>query len=190
MIALSGTVSNTKPIQVDRLQFKTINTDFRLNVSQTASQLTVSNLNIVPAAGGQITGGGEAVLGAKDEVMFSAQADGISGDILARSYGVTLPIAVGNISAKAQITGSLSKQPLNLNISSVQVTPPAGGQITANGQIQLAPQGQVGVNIQAQGIPGRSGRRKYSSSRYPRKCDRSRLQYFNPAQYWWYICER
>ncbi|MCC5617020.1 translocation/assembly module TamB domain-containing protein [Nostoc sp. CHAB 5836] len=161
---LSGTVSNTKPIQVDRVQFQTINSDFRLNVSQTASQLTVSNLKIVPAAGGQIIGGGQANVGAKDQVIFNAQADGISGDILARSYGVTLPIAVGNISAKAQISGSLGKQPLNLDISSVQVTPPAGGKITANGQIQLAPQGQVGVDIQAQGIPGNAIAQGYGIS--------------------------
>ncbi len=161
---LSGTVSNTKPIQVDRLQFKTINTDFRLNVSQTASQLTVSSLKIVPAAGGQIIGGGQANLGAKDGVIFNAQADGISGDILARSYGVTLPIAVGNISAKAQISGSLSKQPLKLDVSNVQVTPPAGGKITANGQIQLAPQGQIGVDIQAQGIPGNAIAQGYNIS--------------------------
>ena len=161
---VSGTVNNTKPIQVDRIQFKTINTDFRLNASQTASQLTVSNLKIVPAAGGQITGGGQANLGAKDGVIFNAQADGISGDILARSYGVTLPIAVGNVSAKAQISGSLRKQPLKLDVSNVQITPPAGGQITANGQIQLAPQGQVGVDIQAQGIPGNAIAQGYGIS--------------------------
>ncbi|MDZ7993507.1 MAG: translocation/assembly module TamB domain-containing protein [Nostoc sp. EfeVER01] len=161
---VSGTVSNTKPIQVDRVQFKTINTDFRLNASQTASQLTVSNLKIVPAAGGQIIGGGQANLGTKDGVIFNAQADGISGDILARSYGVTLPIAVGNVSAKAQISGSLRKQPLKLDVSNVQVTPPAGGQITANGQIQLAPQGQVGVDIQAQGIPGNAIAQGYGIS--------------------------
>ncbi|WP_414517467.1 translocation/assembly module TamB domain-containing protein [Nostoc sp. PCC 9305] len=161
---VNGTVSNTKPIQVDRLQFKTINTDFRLNASQTASQLTVSNLRIVPAAGGQIIGGGQANLGTKDGVIFNAQADGISGDILARSYGVTLPIAVGNVSAKAQISGSLRKQPLKLDVSNIQLTPPAGGQITANGQIQLAPQGQVGVDIQAQGIPGNAIAQGYGIS--------------------------
>ncbi|MEH2167335.1 MAG: translocation/assembly module TamB domain-containing protein [Nostoc sp.] len=161
---VSGTVSNTKPIQVDRVQFNTINTDFRLNASQTASQLTVSNLKIVPAAGGQITGGGQANLGTKDGVIFNAQADGISGDILARSYGVTLPIAVGNVSAKAQISGSLRKQPLKLDVSNVQITPPDGGQITANGQIQLAPQGQVGVDIQAQGIPGNAIAQGYGIS--------------------------
>ncbi len=161
---VSGTVSNTKPIQVDRVQFNTINTGFRLNASQTASQLTISNLKIVPAAGGQITGGGQANLGKKDGVIFNAQADGISGDILARSYGVTLPIAVGNVSAKAQISGSLRKQPLKLDVSDVQVTPPAGGKITANGQIQLAPQGQVGVDIQAQGIPGNAIAQGYGIS--------------------------
>ncbi|WP_445628544.1 translocation/assembly module TamB domain-containing protein [Nostoc sp. DSM 114167] len=161
---VSGTVSNTKPIQVDRIQFNTINTDFRLNASKTASQLTVSNLKIVPAAGGQIIGGGQANLGTKDGVIFNAQADGISGDILAKSYGVTLPIAVGNVSAKAQISGSLRKQPLKLDVSSVQITPPAGGQITANGQIQLAPQGQVGVDIQAQGIPGNAIAQGYGIS--------------------------
>ncbi|MDZ8134197.1 MAG: translocation/assembly module TamB domain-containing protein [Nostoc sp. DedQUE04] len=161
---VSGTVSNTKPIQVDRIQFNTINTDFRLNASKTASQLTVSNLKIVPAAGGEITGGGQANLGAKDGVIFNAQADGISADILARSYGVTLPIAVGNVSAKAQISGSLRKQPLKLDVSNVQITPPAGGQITANGQIQLAPQGEVGVDIQAQGIPGNAIAQGYGIS--------------------------
>ncbi|MBD2526725.1 translocation/assembly module TamB domain-containing protein [Nostoc sp. FACHB-133] len=161
---VSGTVSNTKPIQVDRVLFKAVNTDFRLNVSQMASQLAVSNLKIVPAAGGQITGGGQANLGAKSDVRFNAQVDGVSGDILARDYGVSLPIAVGNVSAKAEVSGPLGKQPLNLDVSSVQVTPPTGGQITASGQIQLAPQGQVNIGIQAQGLPGNAIAQGYNIS--------------------------
>jgi translocation and assembly module TamB len=161
---LSGTVSNTKPIQVDRVLFKAVNTDFRLNVSQTASQLAVSNLKIVPVAGGQMTGGGQANLGVKSDVRFNAQVDGVSGDILARGYDVSLPIAVGNISAKAQISGSLGKQPLNLDVSSVKVTPPTGGQITASGQIQLAPQGQVDIGIQAQGLPANAIAQGYNIS--------------------------
>jgi len=161
---VSGTLSNTKPIQVDRVLFTALNTDFRLNVSQTASQFTLSNLNLVPAAGGQITGGGQANIGAKDNVIFNAQADGISGDILARSYGVALPIAVGNISAKAEVSGSLGKQPLKLDITSVQVTPPIGGRITASGQVQLAPEGQVALGIQAQGLPGNAIAQGYGIS--------------------------
>jgi len=161
---VSGTLSNTKPIQVDRVLFTALNTDFRLNVSQTASQFTLSNLNLVPAAGGQITGGGQANIGAKDNVIFNAQVDGISGDILARSYGVALPIAVGNISAKAEVSGSLGKQPLKLDITSVQVTPPIGGRITASGQVQLAPEGQVALGIQAQGLPGNAIAQGYGIS--------------------------
>ena len=161
---VSGTVSNTKPIQVDRVLFTAFNTDFRLNASQTASQIAVSNLKIVPAAGGQITGGGQANIGAKDNVIFNAQVDGVSGDILARSYGVTLPIAVGNVSAKAEVSGSLGKQPLKLDVSSVQLTPPTGGKITASGQVQLAPQGQVALGIQAQGLPGNAIAQGYGIS--------------------------
>ncbi|MCC5622226.1 translocation/assembly module TamB domain-containing protein [Nostoc sp. CHAB 5715] len=161
---VSGTVSNTKPIQVDRVLFTAVNTDFRLNVSQSASQIAVSNLKLVPAAGGQITGGGQANIGAKDNVIFNAQVDGVSGDILARSYGVALPIAVGNISAKAEVTGSLGKQPLKLDVSSVQVTPPTGGKITASGQVQLAPQGQVALGIQALNLPGNAIAQGYGIS--------------------------
>ncbi|MBU7581870.1 MAG: translocation/assembly module TamB domain-containing protein [Nostoc sp. TH1S01] len=149
---LSGTVSNTKPIQVDRVQFQAVNTNFRFSVAKNASQVAVSNLKLVPAAGGVITGDGQAILGG--QVKFNVQAQGVSGDILARSYGLTPPINVGNVSANTQITGSLGKQPLTLNIASVQVQPPAGGQIVGSGQVQLAPQGQVSLNVIAQNLPG------------------------------------
>lgn len=149
---LSGTASSIKPIQVDRVLFTGVKTNFRLSVSETATQIAVPNLILIPAAGGQITGSGQGQLGGN--VNFDIQADGISGDILSRSYGITPPIQVGNISARAKITGSLGQQPLALNISSVQVQPPAGGQIVGSGQVQLAPQGNVSLNIQAQNLPG------------------------------------
>jgi len=149
---LSGTVSNTKPIQVDRVLFKAVNTDFRLSVANKTSQVAVSNLKLVPAAGGVITGGGQAILGGK--VKFNVQAAGVSGDILARSYGLTPPINIGTVSANTQITGSLGKQPLTLNIASIQVQPTAGGRILGGGQVQLAPQGRVSLNVVAQNLPG------------------------------------
>ncbi|ABA22489.1 Protein of unknown function DUF490 [Trichormus variabilis ATCC 29413] len=149
---LSGTASSIKPIQVDRVLFTGVKTNFRLSVSETATQIAVPNLILIPAAGGQITGSGQGQLGGN--VNFDIQADGVSGDILSRSYGITPPIQVGNISAKAKITGSLGQQPLALNISSVQVQPPSGGQIVGSGQVQLAPQGNVSLNIQAQNLPG------------------------------------
>ncbi|WP_341528791.1 translocation/assembly module TamB domain-containing protein [Nostoc sp. UHCC 0302] len=159
---LSGTLSNTKPIQVDRVQFKAVNSDFRLNVLKNASQVAVSNLKLVPATGGEITGGGQATLGGN--VKFNVVAENIAADVLARNYGLSLPINAGNVSAKADVSGSLGKQPLQLNIASVQVTPPAGGQIVASGKVQLAPQGRVAVDIKAQGLPGNAIAQGYNVS--------------------------
>ncbi|BAY38535.1 hypothetical protein NIES2111_28830 [Nostoc sp. NIES-2111] len=149
---LSGTASNIKPIQVDRVLFTGVKTDFRLAVGDKVTQIAVPNLTLVPAAGGQIIGSGQGQLGGN--VNFNIEADGISGDVLAQTYGVTPPINIGNVSARAAITGSLGRQPLALNFASVQVQPPAGGQIVGRGQVQLAPQGNVAFNIQAQNLPG------------------------------------
>ncbi|ARV58598.1 hypothetical protein BZZ01_08080 [Nostocales cyanobacterium HT-58-2] len=166
---LSGTASNIQAVQVDRVLFKTISTGFRLSVSQAASQVAVSNLRLIPAAGGEITGGGQIQLGAKPQqggVKFNLQAEGVSADALAKAYGFTPPTSIGPISAKADISGSPgdSKQPLAINIASVQATPQAGGQITANGQIQLVPQGNVALNIQAQGLPANAIAQGYGLS--------------------------
>jgi translocation and assembly module TamB len=162
---LSGTASNIKPVQVDRVLFTNVNTDFRLNVSQKASQVTVSNLRLIPAAGGQITGNGEIKLGAKPQeggVKFNLQAEGVSADALASAYGFTTPTTVGNVSAKAEVSGTLN-QPL-LSLSNVQATPPGGGQITANGQIQLVENGSVNIDVQAQGLPGNAIAQGYGFS--------------------------
>lgn len=165
---LSGTASNIKPVQVDRVLFNGVSTGFRLSLSKAAG-ITVSNLQLIPAAGGQITGNGEIQLGSKPEqggVKFNVQAEGVSADVLATAYGLTLPTSIGNVSAKAEISGSPGggKQPLAINIASIQATPPAGGEITANGQIQLVPQGNVSLNVQAQGIPGNAIAQGYGVS--------------------------
>ncbi|WP_414582465.1 translocation/assembly module TamB domain-containing protein [Scytonema sp. PCC 10023] len=166
---LSGTASNIKPVQVDRVLFNGISTGFRLSLSKAASGITVSNLQLIPAAGGQITGNGQIQLGSKPQqggVKFNLQAEGVSADALASAYGLTLPTSIGNVSAKAEVSGSPGggTQPLTLNISSVQATPPAGGQITANGRVQLVPQGNVALNVQAQGIPANAIAQGYGVS--------------------------
>ncbi|WP_420845980.1 translocation/assembly module TamB domain-containing protein [Nostoc sphaeroides] len=82
---------------------------------------------------------------------------------LAQGYGISTPINVGGISANAKVTGSLSS-PLNVNIASVQANPEVGGQVTASGQLQLAPQGRVALNVQAQNLPGDAIAKAYNSS--------------------------
>lgn len=149
---LSGTVKNTQPIQVDRVQLAGVSSDFRLIILNNTPQIAVSNLKLVPTAGGAITGGGQGQLGG--EVNFNLAVANVSGDVLAQSYGLNPPINIGNVSAQAEITGTLGQQPLVMNISSLQVQPPVGGQIVGSGQVQLAPQGQVLLDVQAENLPG------------------------------------
>ncbi|KYC42346.1 hypothetical protein WA1_20465 [Scytonema hofmannii PCC 7110] len=162
---LSGTASAIKPVTVDRVLFNAIATGFQLSISEAASQLNISNLRLVPAAGGQIVGKGEVKLGKASDVKVNLQAEGISADAIAKAYGFTTPITVGNVSGNAQVTGSLDKQPpLTVNLSNIQATPAAGGKINADGQIQLIPQGNVALNIQAQGLSGNAIAQGYGLS--------------------------
>ncbi|WP_347566117.1 translocation/assembly module TamB domain-containing protein [Scytonema sp. UIC 10036] len=163
---LSGTASTTKPAQIDRVPFKDISTAFRLNIAETASQLAVSNLRLTPVAGGQIVGNGQVQLGRQqNQVNFDFQAQGVPADAIAQKYGFSTPITIGNVTADAQVTGSVSgKQPLKLSLSNVRATPPVGGQITANGQVQLSPQGNVALNIQTQGLPANAIAKAYGIS--------------------------
>ncbi|KAF3884351.1 MULTISPECIES: translocation/assembly module TamB domain-containing protein [Nostocales] len=162
---LSGTASAIKPTQVDRVLFNAIATGFQLSISEAASQLNISNLRLVPAAGGQIVGKGQVKLGKASDVRVNLQAEGISADALAKAYGFTTPITVGNVSGNAEVTGSLDKQPpLTVNLSNIQATPVSGGRINADGQIQLIPQGNVALNIQAQSLPGNAIAQGYGLS--------------------------
>ncbi|GAB1543160.1 hypothetical protein NUACC21_58340 [Scytonema sp. NUACC21] len=163
--SLSGTASTIKAAQVDRVLFNTISTGFQLNISEQASQLNISNLRLIPTTGGEIAGLGQVKLGKQSDVKFDLQAEGISADTLASAYGFTPPITVGNVSATAQITGSLNNRPpLAINFSNIQATPSAGGKINVNGQIQLVPQGNIALNVQAQGLPGNAIAQGYNLS--------------------------
>ncbi|MEC4814620.1 MAG: translocation/assembly module TamB domain-containing protein [Scytonema sp. PMC 1069.18] len=162
---LSGTLSTIKAAQVDRVQFQNISTGFRLNVGKGTSQLTLSNLQLTPVAGGQIAGKGEVKLGRQTDVMLNLRAEDVPADVLAKTYGFSSPITIGTVSANAEVTGTVEgKQPLQLILSNVQATPPAGGQITAGGQIGLSPQGNVALNVQAQGLPANAIAKSYNLS--------------------------
>jgi translocation and assembly module TamB len=162
---LSGTASTTKPAQIDSVPFKDISTAFRLNILETASQLAISNLRLTPVAGGQIVGNGKVQLGRKqNQVNFDFQAQGVPANGIAQNYGFSTPITIGNITANAQVTGTVGgKQPLTLTLSKVRATPPVGGQITANGEVQLSSQGRVSLNVQAQNLPGDAIAKAYNT---------------------------
>jgi translocation and assembly module TamB len=152
---LSGSGTNIKNVQVDRVNFKNVSTAFRLTTSGAVPEITFSKIRATPTVGGQIIGSGQIQLGTQPEAMFNVQAENVPANPIASAYGFSVPINIGEVQAKAEISGTPGgEQPLVVDFSQIQATPPAGGQITASGEVELSPQGEVNLNVQAQNLPG------------------------------------
>ncbi|WP_293130330.1 translocation/assembly module TamB [Microcoleus sp. bin38.metabat.b11b12b14.051] len=174
---LAGTIASTKPATVDRLQLNNISTNFKLerrtmaqmptpNSPQPTGQFSTLALNltdilVVPAAGGKIGGKGEVdiTLGSDNSrsgLVFDLQAENVPADALAQIYAVPIPAAVkiGSVSAKAQIFGPLDNIQARVKWQAPQGTFPAAGEIRAGGnsadlQNTVVKIGGAAVNVDA-----------------------------------------
>ncbi|MCC3604194.1 MAG: translocation/assembly module TamB [Microcoleus sp. PH2017_29_MFU_D_A] len=174
---LSGTIASTKPATVDRLQLNNISTNFKLERGRTAQTptpnsppstvplsslaLTLSDILVVPAAGGKIGGKGEVdiTLGSENSrsgLVFDLQAENLPGDAIAQIYALPIPAAVkiGSVSAKAQVFGPLNNIQARAKWQAPQGTFPASGEIRAGGntadlQNTVVKIGDATVNVDA-----------------------------------------
>jgi len=151
---LTGTIASTKPAAVDRLQLNNISTNFKLErgrIAQTPTPkspasngqfsswaLTLSDIFLVPAAGGKIGGKGQIdiALGSENSrsgLVFDLQAENVPGDAIAQIYALPIPAAVkiGSVSAKAQVFGPLDNIQARVQWQANQGTFPASGEIRA-----------------------------------------------------------
>jgi translocation and assembly module TamB len=126
--------------------------------------VNLSNIQATPAAGGKINADGQIQLVPQGNVALNIQAQGLPGNAIAQGYNLSVPINIGGVSANATVTGNVGSQPLSVNISRVLATPEVGGQIAANGQVQLAPQGRVLLNVEANNLPGDAIAKAYNTS--------------------------
>ncbi|OKH33549.1 hypothetical protein NIES2101_39840 [Calothrix sp. HK-06] len=117
-------------------------------------QLALQNLKLAPQIGGTVTANGNIQLAQQGNVNLNIQASSIPGNRVAQAYNIALPINIGNIGANGNVTGRLGTSSLQLALQNLKVAPQIGGTVTANGNIQLAQQGNVNLNIQASSIPG------------------------------------
>ncbi|MBW4669398.1 MAG: translocation/assembly module TamB domain-containing protein [Cyanomargarita calcarea GSE-NOS-MK-12-04C] len=127
-------------------------------------EMALDKIQVNPTAGGQITASGQVQLASQGRVSLDVQAQGLPANTLAQAYNVSLPINIGGVSAKAKVSGSLGKQPLEIAFSNIQANPEIGGQISASGQVQLASQGKVSLDVQAQGLPANALAKAYNVS--------------------------
>ncbi|MEG4576079.1 translocation/assembly module TamB domain-containing protein [Microcoleus sp. N3A4] len=174
---LTGTIASTKPATVDRLQLNNISTNFKLErgrMAQTPNPnaqssippfsslaLTLSDILVVPAAGGKIGGKGEVdiALGSENSrsgLVFDLQAENLPADNLAQIYALQIPatVKIGNVSAKTQIFGPLDNIQARVKWQAPQGTFPAAGEIRAGGnsadlQNTVVKIGDASVNVDA-----------------------------------------
>lgn len=165
---VTGSFNTIQTTQIDRFQFNNISSNFRVNTSGTAPNITpnitIANFQAIPTLGGKVTGGGEVRLGKAGQVNVNLQLADLPGNPVAQTFNVSLPVDIGNVSANANITGQLGSQPLQLALQSLRIAPKIGGQIAGSGNIQLAQQGRVNLNFLAANIPGNTVAQAYNIS--------------------------
>ncbi|MEG4633162.1 translocation/assembly module TamB domain-containing protein [Microcoleus sp. AR_TQ3_B6] len=177
MPVLTGAIASTKPATVDRLQLNNISTNFKLErgrMAQTPTPnsqssippfsslaLTLSDILVVPAAGGKIGGKGEVdiALGSKNSrsgLVFDFQVENLPADALAQIYALPIPatVTIGSVSAKAQLFGPLDNIQARVQWQAPQGTFPAAGSIRAGGnsadlQNTVVKIGDASVNVEA-----------------------------------------
>ncbi|MGQ4650230.1 translocation/assembly module TamB domain-containing protein [Lyngbya aestuarii] len=112
---ITGSINSQKVTRLDQLNFAQIRAEF----AGDSKQLKLTDFLVKPAAGGQITGGGQVKFSSDDEesVNTSTQAP-LSLDfqaqlpaeaIAAPYYRFPAGVTLGNITAQAKIRGSLQK---------------------------------------------------------------------------------
>ncbi|MEG4915941.1 translocation/assembly module TamB domain-containing protein [Microcoleus sp. B7-D4] len=174
---LTGTIASTKPATVDRLQLNNISTNFKLErgrMAQTPNPnpkssirpfsslaLTLSDILVVPAAGGKLGGKGQVDIALKSKnspsgLVFDLQAENLPADNLAQVYALPIPgtVTIGSVSAKAQIFGPLDNIQARVQWQAPQGTFPAAGEIRAGGnsadlQNTVVKIGDASVNVDA-----------------------------------------
>ncbi|WP_445171182.1 translocation/assembly module TamB domain-containing protein [Microcoleus sp.] len=177
MPVLTGTIASTKPATVDRLQLNNISTNFKLErgrMAQTPTPnfqssippfsslaLTLSDMLVVPAAGGKIGGKGEVDIALKSKnspsgLVFDFQVENLPADALAQIYALPIPAAVtiGSVWAKAQIFGPLDNIQARVQWQAPQGTFPAAGSLragrnSADLQNTVVKIGDASVNVDA-----------------------------------------
>jgi translocation and assembly module TamB len=104
---LTGAVQNVDTVTLDRLPMRAASAQFKL----VPSLLTITDIAAQPADGGNVTG--TATLQIKPEPSQSVliaqfQANGLSGDAIAKIYQASPGVAIGLVSGSALVSGPVS----------------------------------------------------------------------------------
>ncbi|ERN41939.1 hypothetical protein KR51_00012650 [Rubidibacter lacunae KORDI 51-2] len=95
---------NTTPLEIDRVVLSEVRAEVAVDTA--ARTATLRQLRAVPAAGGEMTGGGQVVLteSGDPKLEFTARVNNVPGAI-ARAYSEALPNDLGAINANVSVAG-------------------------------------------------------------------------------------
>ncbi|MBW4448534.1 MAG: translocation/assembly module TamB domain-containing protein [Spirirestis rafaelensis WJT71-NPBG6] len=125
---LSGTVTSTKPAQVDKVDFESLRSKF--DFSTAASLITLKDIQGKVKLGGDVTGGGTIALGKVPQINVNFQARNLPGDALAKVYDVnTSNVKIGTVSGNAQLSGGGSNVQTVVNFQAPGATYPTTGEV-------------------------------------------------------------
>lgn len=126
---LTTQLVTTNKATLDKIKLKFA----QANLDLSNSQLTVKNLTLIPAIGGQIISQGNVSLdNDKPEFLFNINADNISGQKVATIYEQKTPIEIGNISGKYKVTGSWKQANLSQITGTSKIEVAGGEAIISN----------------------------------------------------------
>ncbi len=93
-------LATTSPSKIDRVDFQQIDADLEI----VGTTLSVKQFTSVPKSGGVIQGNGKLELDGLQNLEFYVEAKNVSGKAIARSYNNELPVDIGNLSGKTNIS--------------------------------------------------------------------------------------
>ncbi|MDV3000612.1 MAG: hypothetical protein N5P05_002218 [Chroococcopsis gigantea SAG 12.99] len=144
---ITGKLQNTKTVVIDKVPLKSVSTDIQTNLNT----LNLSNIEIIPAAGGKIVSKGRAGLGILQSLKNNKKIDGtkiplafeFTGNLPTREFispyvQFTRDVSLGGVAVKGTITDSLSKPKVNLNWNLPNQKNPQLVNIYGQGQAQLS----------------------------------------------------
>nr|MCU0568446.1 hypothetical protein [Oculatellaceae cyanobacterium Prado106] len=131
---VTGTATNLRTAQVDRLPITRADTRFTLN----AQSLTFNEIRATPVTGGQVVGRGvvqfgDEATGRPGGVVFDFRGQDLPGDAIARTYDTNPAITLGNLSGTAQVFGSFDRIQTLVRWQAPQATYPGRGTLLVAG---------------------------------------------------------
>ncbi|MBU7582506.1 MAG: translocation/assembly module TamB domain-containing protein [Nostoc sp. TH1S01] len=124
---LSGTVATINTARIDKVNFKSITSKFKYSAND--ALLTLRDIQGETTVGGEITGGGQIVVGKSPRLNLTFTAKNFAGDAIAKIYNSSPNFQIGRVAATAQVTGTPTNARTAVQWQVPQATYPGRGEL-------------------------------------------------------------